>query len=122
MAEFYRRAQVLYATGGKAVAGAEALSRGGKALEAADPERACRLWLEACDIFEEEEKHSFAMDTFRAAEACMVKREQWVDAVQIFLRHAQARPAAPRGGRPFVRRAGHAGPSPTDMRTCGPGV
>ena len=80
----------MYAEASRPQASAEALSHGGKALEVLDSSLACELYLEACAIFEEESKEPFAMDTYRAAAAAMVKSERYGEAVTVLLRHAGA--------------------------------
>jgi len=87
---FFKRAALLYAEASRPQAAAEALSRGGRALEAVDATLACELYLEACGIFEEEAKDVFAMDTYRAAAAAMVRGDKLADAVTVLLRHAGA--------------------------------
>ena len=77
----FKRAAILYAV---------AQRLGGKALEALDSSLACELYLEACAIFEEENKEAFAMDTYRAAAAAMVRTERYGEAVTVLLRHAGA--------------------------------
>ena len=90
VAAFFKRAALLYAEAARPQAAAEALSHGGKALEILDSALACELYLEACSIFEEEAKEAFAMDTFRAAAAAMVRGERLGEAVTVLLRHAGA--------------------------------
>jgi hypothetical protein len=90
VAALFKRAALLYAEASRPQAAAEALSHGGKALEPIDSGLACELYLEACSIFEEESKEAFAMDTFRAAAAAMVRGERLAEAVTVLLRHAGA--------------------------------
>ncbi len=90
MGALFKRAALLYAEASRPQAAAEALSHGGKALESTDAATACELYLEACAIFEEESKEAFAMDTFRAAAAAMVRSERYAEAVTVLLRHAGA--------------------------------
>ena len=80
----------MYAEASRPQAAAEALSHGGKALEVLDSSLACELYLEACAIFEEENKEPFAMDTYRAAAAAMIRTERYAEAVTVLLRHAGA--------------------------------
>jgi hypothetical protein len=90
IAALFKRAAILYAEASRPQASAEALSHGGKALEVLDSSLACELYLEACAIFEEENKEPFAMDTYRAAAAAMVRSERYGEAVTVLLRHAGA--------------------------------
>lgn len=86
----YRRAAALYSQASRPQAAAEALARGGKAVDGLDSSLSVELFLEACALFEEEGKDVYAMDTYRAAEAAMIKTEKLGEAVTVFLRHAGA--------------------------------
>jgi len=88
VAALFRRASVCYTEADRAQTAADALAHGGKAVESLDGSLAVELYLESCSAYEEEGKEVFAMDTYRAAAAAMVRQDKLHEAVTVLLRHA----------------------------------
>lgn len=88
--DLWRRASQCYAEAGRGQRAAEALAAGGRAVQDASPEFASALFLDAVEIFEEEDKHAYAGDAFRSAVALHLKAKRPADAVATLLRFAQS--------------------------------
>ncbi|EFJ08366.1 hypothetical protein SELMODRAFT_118760 [Selaginella moellendorffii] len=90
VADFFRRASELYIESGKPQPAAEALSRGGRALEDGLPDEAVKMYLEAVGIFEEEQREQMAFDTYRSATSLYIKLQRYTDAATMLLRWGQS--------------------------------
>lgn len=84
--DFYRRASNLYAECGMPQPSADALARGARALEEANPDEALKLYLDSCEILEDEGKEQMAFETYRAAMSLYLKRNRLLDAANMLLR------------------------------------
>jgi len=93
-ADFARRAAALYAEGGRAGAGAEALGRAAKLLEARGAlKAAAALCDEALDMAEADGGAGggqAAADLFRQAAALALARGRWAEAASLLLRFGEA--------------------------------
>lgn len=75
-------------------AGAEALSRGAKALEEVSMEDAVLLYRDAIDLYEQDGKETQASDVFRQAISLLIRSQKWPDAVSMLMRFGEACDAA----------------------------
>eukprot|EP00242_Pyramimonas_sp_CCMP2087_P002326 CAMPEP_0198232372 /NCGR_PEP_ID=MMETSP1445-20131203/115697_1 /TAXON_ID=36898 /ORGANISM="Pyramimonas sp., Strain CCMP2087" /LENGTH=314 /DNA_ID=CAMNT_0043913043 /DNA_START=126 /DNA_END=1070 /DNA_ORIENTATION=- len=87
---FFKRACVLYAEAGRGQTGADALSRGAKILEDMNADAAYRLYMEAVEMYQNEGKDHYCMDTFRHAINLLIRLERFEDAAVTQLRFAEA--------------------------------
>uniref|UniRef100_A0A7S0N353 Gamma-soluble NSF attachment protein n=1 Tax=Pyramimonas obovata TaxID=1411642 RepID=A0A7S0N353_9CHLO len=87
---FFTRACALYLEAGRGQAGADALSRGGKTLESVNSDAAYRLYMEAVEMYQNEGKDHFSLDSFRAAINLLIRTERFEDAATTQLRFAEA--------------------------------
>nr|XP_016479108.1 PREDICTED: gamma-soluble NSF attachment protein-like [Nicotiana tabacum] len=90
VADFYRRASELYNECGRAQPASDALGKGARALEDGAPDEAVQLYIEACDMLEEDGKEQMAFDLYRDATRVYLKLEKYEDAAGILLRLALA--------------------------------
>lgn len=88
--DFYRRASELYIECGRPQPASDALAKAAQAVEEATPEEAVKLYIDACEILEEDGKEQMAFDLYRAAASIYVKLEKYTDAATILLRWALA--------------------------------
>ncbi|KNA25586.1 hypothetical protein SOVF_005370 [Spinacia oleracea] len=86
VADFYRRASELYIECGRSQPASDAVAKGARALEESLPEEAVNLYINACDILEEDEKEQMAFDLYRAAASVYIKLEKYEDAATVLLR------------------------------------
>lgn len=86
VSDFYRRASELYAECGRPQPASDALGKGARALEESLPEEAARLYIDACDVLEDDGKEQMAFDLYRAAASVYVKLEKFEDAASVLLR------------------------------------
>lgn len=86
VADFYRRASELYIECGRPQPASDALGKGARVLEESLPEEAARLYIDACDILEEDGKEQMAFDLYRAAATVYIKLEKYEDAATVLLR------------------------------------
>jgi tetratricopeptide (TPR) repeat protein len=84
--DFYRRASELYNECDRAQPASDALARGARALEDAQPEEAIKLYIDACNSLEEDDKHQMAFELYRAASCVYIKLEKYNDAAAFLLR------------------------------------
>ncbi|MEW5302345.1 MAG: hypothetical protein WDW36_005142 [Sanguina aurantia] len=64
-AGYYRQATSMFLESGKTIAGADCSARGAKALDESSPDEALKLYLEALDLYESEDREANASDVFR---------------------------------------------------------
>ncbi|XP_077253279.1 gamma-soluble NSF attachment protein [Tasmannia lanceolata] len=86
VADLYRRASELYTECGRSQPAADALGKGARALEDANPDEAVRMYGDACVVLEEDGKDQMAFDLYRAATSVYVKLERYTDAATFLLR------------------------------------
>ncbi|KAE9461498.1 hypothetical protein C3L33_06611, partial [Rhododendron williamsianum] len=86
VADFYRRASELYIECGRSQAASDALAKGARVLEDTAPDEAIRLYIDACEILEEDGKEQMAFDLYRAATSVYIKLEKYDDAATFLLR------------------------------------
>ncbi|KAH7424752.1 hypothetical protein KP509_11G022300 [Ceratopteris richardii] len=84
--ELYKRASDLYNECGMPQPSADALAKGARALEEANPDEALRLYMDSCGMLEEEGKEHMAFETYRAAMSLYLKRNRQLDAATVLLR------------------------------------
>lgn len=89
VAQFYKRAALLYVEAGRGPTGGDCLARGAKVLEDSDPAVASSLYDEALDLYETEGKEGQAADVFRQAVALLIKNAKWEEAVSMLLRFGE---------------------------------
>ncbi|KAI8524621.1 hypothetical protein RHMOL_Rhmol13G0162900 [Rhododendron molle] len=86
VADFYRRASELYIECGRSQPASDALAKGARVLEDTAPDEAIRLYIDACEILEEDGKEQMAFDLYRAATSVYIKLEKYDDAATFLLR------------------------------------
>ncbi|XP_024022820.1 gamma-soluble NSF attachment protein [Morus notabilis] len=86
VADFYRRASELYFECGRSQPASDALAKGARALEEADPDGAIQLYADACSILEEDNREQMAFDLYRAATNVYIKVEKYADAATFMLK------------------------------------
>ncbi|KAH7568484.1 hypothetical protein JRO89_XS06G0005800 [Xanthoceras sorbifolium] len=86
VADFYRKASELYNECGRSQPASDALAKAARALEDAVPEDAVQLYIDACEILEEDGKEQMAFDLYRAATNVYIKLEKYTDAAAFLLR------------------------------------
>ncbi|XP_010689573.2 gamma-soluble NSF attachment protein [Beta vulgaris subsp. vulgaris] len=86
VADLYTRASELYIECARSQPASDALAKGARALEESLPEAAARLYMNACDILEEDEKEQMAFDLYRGAASVYIKLEKYEDAASVLLR------------------------------------
>eukprot|EP00250_Pteridium_aquilinum_P035350 c9204_g1_i1 orf=229-1125(+) len=84
--DLYKRASNLFGECGMPQPSADALAKGARALEEANPDEALKLYMDSCGILEEEGKEQMAFDTYRAAMSLYLKRDRLLDAASLLLR------------------------------------
>lgn len=84
--DLYKRASNLFGDCGMPQPRADALAKGARALEEANPDEALKLYMDSCEILEEEGKEQMAFDTYRAAMSLYLKRDRLLDAANVLLR------------------------------------
>ena len=75
---------------GKMRPGGEVLAKGAKMLEESDYKAAVRMYMDAVEAFESDERGSLANDIFRNAVLACVRKEEFTDAVPILIRMGAA--------------------------------
>lgn len=68
----------------------EALSRCAKIIEDKDGDAAAGLFLRACEMLEDEEKHVYTSDHYRAAAAVRMRQEKFVEAAEVMMKFGAA--------------------------------
>ncbi|KAI8535352.1 hypothetical protein RHMOL_Rhmol10G0167700 [Rhododendron molle] len=100
VADFYRRASELYIECGRSQPASDALAKAHSyeikygililpyfsVLEDTAPDEAIRLYIDACEILEEDGKEQMAFDLYRAATSVYIKLEKYDDAATFLLR------------------------------------
>lgn len=86
VADFYRRASEFYIECGRPQPASDALAKGARALEDSVPEESIRLYIDSCEILEEDSKEQMAFDLYRAATNVYIKLEKYEDAASTLLR------------------------------------
>ncbi|KAG6513843.1 hypothetical protein ZIOFF_024180 [Zingiber officinale] len=74
--DFYRKASELFRDCGRSQPASDALGKGASALEDTNPDEAVRLYIDACEILEEDGKEQMAFDLYRAVTSTYVKLER----------------------------------------------
>lgn len=87
---FCPNASVRVVRGGALSTGAEALSRCAKMIDEKDGDAAAHLFLRACEMLEDEDKHVYTADHFRAAGAVRMRQEKWAEAAEVMMRFGAA--------------------------------
>ncbi|KVH87934.1 NSF attachment protein [Cynara cardunculus var. scolymus] len=90
VADFYRRASELYNECGRSQPASDALAKGARALEDAQPDEAVAMYTDACSLLEEDGKENMVSDLYRAITSVYVKLEKYMDAATFLLRWAVA--------------------------------
>ncbi|KAL5977337.1 hypothetical protein ACLOJK_021683 [Asimina triloba] len=84
--DFYRKASDLYNECSRSQAASDALAKGARAMEEANPDQAVRMYTDACAILEEDGKEQMAFDLYRDATNVYIKLERYTDAATCLLR------------------------------------
>lgn len=79
--ELLQKAARCYRENGNPEKAADVLTRAAKQLEAENPSKALDCFMEACDIYESEEKEHFSIDSFKACIGLLVRAERWEEAL-----------------------------------------
>lgn len=90
VADFYRRASELYNECGRSQPASDALAKGARAIEDAQPDVAIAMYIDACSLLEEDGKENMAFDLYRAITNVYIKLEKYADAATFLLRWAVA--------------------------------
>ncbi|GAA0156291.1 membrane traffic protein [Lithospermum erythrorhizon] len=90
VADLYQRAAELYIECGRAQPASDALAKAASALEDAMPDKAIKLYTDACAILEEEGKEQMTFDLYRGATSVYLKLEKFTDAAACLLTLALA--------------------------------
>ncbi|XP_074571114.1 gamma-soluble NSF attachment protein-like [Curcuma longa] len=86
VSDFYRKASELYRECGRSQPASDALGKGASALEDTNPDEAVRLYIDACEILEEDGKEQMTFDLYRAVTSTYIKLERYTDATTFLLR------------------------------------
>ncbi|XP_058101765.1 gamma-soluble NSF attachment protein [Magnolia sinica] len=86
VADLYRKASELYNECGRSQPASDALAKGARALEEANPDEAIRMYTDACATLEEDGKEQMAFDLYRDATSVYLKLERYTDAATFLLR------------------------------------
>ncbi|KAK3034381.1 hypothetical protein RJ639_033985 [Escallonia herrerae] len=86
VADFYRRASELYNECGRSQPASDALAKGARVLEDAEPNEAVRLYIDACVFLEDDGKEQMTFDLYRAVMSLYIKLEKYTDAATFLLR------------------------------------
>mmetsp|Transcript_31275 Transcript_31275/g.100325 ORF Transcript_31275/g.100325 Transcript_31275/m.100325 type:complete len:241 (-) Transcript_31275:569-1291(-) len=82
----YKKASAIYREAGNAEKAAESLMKAAKAIAEDDVDNAIKLYLESMSIYEDEEKHIFIGDSWRACLGLMMRHRKVDDAIQLLKR------------------------------------
>mmetsp|Transcript_40772 Transcript_40772/g.104364 ORF Transcript_40772/g.104364 Transcript_40772/m.104364 type:complete len:320 (+) Transcript_40772:304-1263(+) len=100
---FTRRAAEAYSEAGRPATGAEALAKGARLLEEADPAGALALYEAALELHEEDVKDTRGQDIYRDATNHCLRSKQWARGAELLLRAGGMCEAA--GARAGMSRA-----------------
>ncbi|KAI8362205.1 soluble NSF attachment protein [Mortierella sp. GBAus27b] len=84
--DMYKRASQLYMQNMTPDRAAEMLEKGAKAMEPISVESAMDLYIEACEIYESEERAKYATDTYKKTIALLVRNKRYPKATEILER------------------------------------
>ncbi|PWA94593.1 NSF attachment protein [Artemisia annua] len=90
VADFYKRAAELYNECGRSQPASDALAKGARALEDAQPDQAIAMYTDAISLLEEDGKENMVFDLYRAITNVYIKLEKYTDAATFLLRWAVA--------------------------------
>mmetsp|Transcript_3645 Transcript_3645/g.9016 ORF Transcript_3645/g.9016 Transcript_3645/m.9016 type:complete len:321 (-) Transcript_3645:200-1162(-) len=82
----YKKASAIFRDAGNAEKAAESLMKAAKAIAEDDVDSAIKLYLESMSIYEDEEKHIFIGDSWRACLGLMMRHRKVDDAIQLLTR------------------------------------
>ncbi|KAF8925256.1 hypothetical protein BGZ58_000969, partial [Dissophora ornata] len=85
-ADIYKRASELFMQNMTPDRAAEVLEKGAKAMEPISVDAAMDLYIQACNIYEGEERAKYATDTYKRTIALLVKHKRFEKATEILLR------------------------------------
>eukprot|EP00899_Mesostigma_viride_P004870 jgi/Mesvir1/14384/Mv09781-RA.1 len=88
--ELYSRAAELFVEALRPERAAETYFKAGKVLETPDPDAAIKMYLDACEVYETEDREHSAGDAFRSAAGVCLKQKRYGDAAAILLRYGLA--------------------------------
>ena len=84
--DYAERARDAYALANRQQRGAEAVGKIASFLDELDPDAACRLYDSAVRLLEDDDKHIYCADFYRAAAAVRVRQERFDEAAQLMMR------------------------------------
>ena len=87
---YAERSCAAYCTAGRSQTGAEALSRCAKLIDEKDGDAAAQLYLRACEMLEDEDKHVYVADHYRAAGSVYMRMEKYSEAAEVMMRFGAA--------------------------------
>ncbi|GJW06778.1 gamma-soluble NSF attachment protein [Tanacetum coccineum] len=90
VADFYKRAAELYNECGRSQPASDALAKGARALEDAQPDQAIAMYTDAISLLEDDGKENMVFDLYRAITNVYIKLEKYTDAATFLLRWAVA--------------------------------
>ncbi|KAI9141652.1 hypothetical protein BKA69DRAFT_1124753 [Paraphysoderma sedebokerense] len=85
-AELYKQASQLFLLNNTPDRATETLEKGARAVEATDIDKCIALYMETCDMYEEQERQRLAVDTFKRTLAVLLKNKRYPEAVNILQR------------------------------------
>mmetsp|Transcript_14044 Transcript_14044/g.24630 ORF Transcript_14044/g.24630 Transcript_14044/m.24630 type:complete len:324 (-) Transcript_14044:140-1111(-) len=86
MVRYFGMAGDSYLEAAKPTTAAEVITRGARALEELDSEASLKLYYDALDIYETNDKESYSPDSFRLLINFLLKLERWEEAVEAQMR------------------------------------
>ena len=93
VAQYCRQAAIMYQEVGRMTASAESMTRGGKFCEEGDPDTAIELYMEAFDLYEDNDSGGNAGsggDAYRSCVALMLREKRYREAVTVLLKYGEA--------------------------------
>ncbi|KAL7751325.1 hypothetical protein RI367_003185 [Sorochytrium milnesiophthora] len=86
----YVRTSELFVLNGSADRAAEILDKGAKSIEQMNPDKAIELYSESCALYEQEDRHRFAADTFKRGINICLKSRRFTPAIDLSQRLIEA--------------------------------